>query len=61
MNFDDFLLNVLHLSFIVKFDFVNINSICFRTHSLRIKLINVYDSNRKVHFYKYVNLRCVHD
>ena len=61
MNFDDLLLDVLHLSFVFKFNFVNINSVDFRIYSLRIKLINVYDLNRKVRFYKYVNLRCVRD
>ena len=61
INFDDFLLEVLHLFLVREFDFVNMNSIDFRIHSLRIKLINVYDSNKKTRFRKYVNLRYVFD
>ena len=58
INFDDLLLDVLHLSLVFKFDLININSVDSRTYLLRIKLINTYDSNKKAHFYKYVNLRC---
>ena len=61
MNFNDFLFEVLHLFFVREFNLININSIDFRIHSLRIKLINVYDLNKEIHFYKYVNLRCVFD
>ena len=61
MNFDDFLFDILHFLFILKFDFVNISLVCFRIHSLRIKLINVYNLNKKIHFCKYVNLRCARD
>ena len=61
MNFDDLLLDVLHLFFIFEFNFINISSVDFRTHSFRIKLINVYDLNKKIRFRKYVNLRCVRD
>ena len=61
MNFDDLLFKVLHLFFIREFNFINISSVDFRIHSLRIKLINAYDSNKKTRFHKYVNLRCVFD
>ena len=59
MNFDDLLLEVLHLFFIRKFDFINMNSVDFRIHSLRIKLIDVYNSNKETRFRKYINLRYV--
>ena len=59
MNFDDLLFEVLHLFLICEFDFININSVDFWIHSLRIKVINFYDLIRKTRFRKYVNLRCV--
>ena len=59
VNFDDFLFKILHLSLVREFDFINMNLVDFRTHSLRIKLINAYNSNREIRFYKYINLRCV--
>ena len=61
INFDDLLFEILHLSFVRKFDLININLIDFRIHSLRIKLINVYNSNKRIRFRKYINLRCVFD
>ena len=54
-------IEVLHLSFVREFNFINMNSIDFRIYSLYIKLINVYDLNRETRFYKYVNLRCIFD
>ena len=60
-NFNNFLLEVLHLSFVYEFNLININLINFRIHSLRIKLINVYDLNKRTRFRKYVNLRCIFD
>ena len=59
MNFDDFLLEILHFFLSREFDLININSVDFRIYSFRIKLINVYNSNRRIHFRKYVNLRCI--
>ena len=59
LNFDDFLLEILHLFFVREFNFININSVDFRTYSLCIKLINTYDSNKETCFHKYLNLRCV--
>ena len=59
MNFDNFLFEVLHLSFVREFNFVNINSVDFRIHSLRMKLIDAYNSNKKTCFRKSINLRCV--
>ena len=56
MNFDDLLLEVLHLFFIREFNFININSVDFRIHWLCIKLINVYDLNKRTCFCKYINL-----
>ena len=61
MNFDDFLLEVLHFFLVREFNFININLIDFRIHSPCIKLINVDDSNKKNCFRKCVNLRCVFD
>ena len=61
MNFNDFLLKVLHLFLVHKFNFININSVDFRIHSFRIKLINAYNSNSRTCFHKYINLRCVFD
>ena len=61
MNFDDLLFEVLHLFFVREFHFININSVDFRTHSLCMELINVYDLNKKIRFRKYINLRCVFD
>ena len=61
MNCDDFLLEVLHFFFVREFDLININSVDFRIHSLCIKLINVYNSNRETRFYKYINLQYVFD
>ena len=61
MNFDHFLLEVLHLFLVREFNFVNINLIDFRIHSLCIKLINVYDLNKETRFRKYINLRCIFD
>ena len=61
INFDDFLLEVLYLFLVREFNLINMNSVNFRIHSLRIKLINVYDSNKKTRFYKYVNLQHVFD
>ena len=55
MNFDDFLFEILHLFLVREFDFININSVDFRIHSLRIKLINVYNLNREIYFRKYIN------
>ena len=59
INFDDLLLEVLHLFLVREFNFPNMNSIDFRIHSLRIELINVYDLNKEICFRKYVNLQCV--
>ena len=56
VNFDDLLLEILHLSLIYEFDFINISSVDFRIHSLCIKLINIYDSNKEICFRKYINL-----
>ena len=61
VNFNNFLLEILYLFLVHKFDFVNINLIDFRIHSLRIKLINVYDSNKETRFRKYINLWYVFD
>ena len=61
MTFNDLLLEVLHLFFVREFDFVNMNSVNLRTHSFCIKLINVYDLNRRIRFRKYINLRYVFD
>ena len=61
MNFNDFLLEVLHFFLVCEFDFINMSLINFRFHSLCIKLINVYDLNRRIHFCKYINLQCVFD
>ena len=59
INFDNFLFKVLHLSFVRDFSFININPIDLRIHSLRTKLINLYDLNKEIRFRKYVNFRCV--
>ena len=59
MNFNDFLLEVLHLFLVREFNFINISSVNFRTYSRCIKVINVYDLNRKTRFRKWINLRCV--
>ena len=59
MNFDDLLLEVLHFFLVREFDLVNSNSVDLRIHSLHIKLINAYDSNKKTRFRKYINLQCV--
>ena len=59
VNFDDFLFEVLYLFFVREFDFINMSSVDFRTHSFRIKLINIYDLNKRIRFRKYVNLRYV--
>ena len=61
MNFDNFLLEVLHLSLVCEFNFINMNSVDLRIHSLHIKLINVYNSNKETRFRKYTNLRCNFD
>ena len=61
MNFDDFLFNVLYFFLVFKFNFINMNSVDSRIHSLRIKLINVYNLNKEARFHKYVNLWCVRD
>ena len=61
MNFDNLLLEIVHLFLIYEFDFINMNSVDFRIHSLRIKLINVYNSNKEIRFHKYVNLHCIFD
>ena len=59
MNFDDLLLETLHFFLVRKFDFINMSSVDFRIHSLRIKLINVYDSNKEIRFRKYINLQYI--
>ena len=61
MNFHDLLLEVLHFFLVRKFNFINISSVDFRIHSLRRKLINVYNLNKEIRFRKYVNLRYVFD
>ena len=61
VNFDDLLLEVLHLSLVREFNFININSVNFWIHSLCIKLINIHNSNRKIRFRKYVNLQYIFD
>ena len=61
VNFDDFLFEVLHLLLVRELNFININSVDLRIHSLRIKLINVYNSNKETRFRRYVNLQCVFD
>ena len=61
MNFDDLLFKVLHLFFIREFNFINMNLVNFRIHSFRIKLINVYDLNEEIRFYKCINWQCVFD
>ena len=61
MNFDNLLFKVLYLFLVHEFDLVNMNSVDLRTHSFRIKLINAYDSNRKIRFCKYINLQCIFD
>ena len=58
MNFDNFLFEILHLFLVCKFNVININLVDFRIHSLGIKLINAYNSNKETCFYKYINLRC---
>ena len=61
MNFDNFLLEILYFFLVREFDFINTNSVDFRIHSLRIKLINVYDLKKETRFLKYVNLQCIFD
>ena len=61
MNFDDLLFEVLHFSLVHNFHFINMNSVDLRIHSLCIKSINVYDSNKETRFRKYINLRCIFD
>ena len=56
INFDNLLFEILHLFLIREFNFININSVDFRIYLLCIKLINVYDLNKKTHFRKYINL-----
>ena len=59
VNFDDLLLEILYLSPVREFNFLNMNSVDFQIHSFRIELINVYDLNKGTCFHKYINLRCV--
>ena len=59
VNFDDFVFEILHFSLVRKFDLINMSSIDFPIYSLRIKLMNVYNSNKETHFRKYVNLRYI--
>ena len=61
MNFDNFLFEVLYLFLVREFNLINMNSIDFQIHSLRINLINVYNLNKEISFRKYVNLRCIID
>ena len=61
MNFDDFLLEILYLFLVREFNFINMSSVDFRTHSLCIKMMNIYDSNKRIRFRKYINLQCVFD
>ena len=61
VNFNDLLFEILHLFLVCEFDFININLIDFRIHSLRMKLINAYDSNKRIRFCKYINLQCTFD
>ena len=56
INFDNLLFEILYLSLVREFDFMNINSVDFRIHSFCIKLINAYNLNREIRFCKYVNL-----
>ena len=55
MNFDNSLFEVLYFSLVCEFNLVNMNSVDFEIHSLRIKLINAYDSNIEIRFRKYIN------
>ena len=56
MNFNNLLLEILHLFLVRELDLINMSSVDFRIHSLYIKLINAYDLNRETRFCKYVNL-----
>ena len=61
MNFDDLLFEILYFFLVREFTSINMNSIDFRIYSFRIKLINLYNLNKKTRFRKYVNLWCVFD
>ena len=61
MNFDNFLFEVLHLFLVCEFDLINMSSVDLPIHSLRIKLINVYNLNKETRFCKYINLRYIFD
>ena len=61
VNFSDFLLEILHLFLVHKFNFINMNSVDLRIHSFRRKLIDVDDLSKETRFRKYVNLRCAFD
>ena len=61
MNFDNLLFGILHLFLVHEFNFINISSGDFQIHTSCIKLINIYDLNKEIHFRKYVNLRYIFD
>ena len=61
INFDNFLFKILYLFLVREFNFIDMSSVDLRTHSLCMKLINTYNSNRRTRFYKFVNLQYVFD